>query len=113
MNAEELKDLVAYFVSGGNPKHPVYKRPKSNKPLNIELISAIYGVPSDAKKQKDVTKIIQQYLDARDYDFTISNTVAGGDPAPGTVKTLVLKYKLDGKLYERKVPENGTVPFLY
>ena len=113
MNVDELKDLVAYFVSGGNPKHPVYKRPKSHKPLNIELISAIYGVPGDAKKQKDVTKIIQQYLDARDYDFTMSNTVAGSDPAPGTVKTLVLKYKLDGKLYEKKVPENGQMPFLY
>ena len=37
MNANELKDLVAYFVSAGNSKHPVYKRPKSNKKLNIEL----------------------------------------------------------------------------
>ena len=111
MNAEELKDLIAYFVSGGNLKHPVYKRPKSSKPLNIELISAIYGIPGDGKKQKDITKIIQQHLDLRDYDFTISNTVAGGDPAPGVVKTLLLKYKLDGKLYEKKVPENGSMPF--
>ncbi len=28
MNAEELKDLIAYFVSQGNAKHPVYKKPK-------------------------------------------------------------------------------------
>ena len=25
MNADELKDLFAYFVSGGNNEHPVYK----------------------------------------------------------------------------------------
>lgn len=81
-------------------------------PINIELIGAIYGVPGDAEKQKDVTQIIQQYLDARDYDFTISNTVAGGDPAPGIVKTLVLMYKLDGKLYEKKIPENEQISFL-
>ena len=52
MNADELKDLFAYFVSGGNNRHPVYKRPKSNKKLNIELISAVYGVPGNAKMQK-------------------------------------------------------------
>ena len=113
MNAEELKDLVAYFVSGGNNRHPVYKKPKSNKKLNIELISALYGVPGDSKKQKDVLQIIQQHLNVRDYDFAITNNVAGGDPAPGTKKTLILKYKIDGKLVEKKVPENGNVPFLY
>ena len=98
---------------GREPKHPFYKKIRPGKPLNIELISALYGVPGNAKKQKDVSKIIQQHLDARDYDFTISNTVAGGDPAPGVVKTLVIKYKLDGKLIEKKVPENGQMPFLY
>ena len=113
MNAEELKDLFAYFVSGGNNRHPVYKRPKSNKKLNIELISAVYGVPGNAKMQKDVRKIIQQHLDARDYEFNITNTVAGGDPAPGVKKVLLLKYKMDGKLMEKKVAENSAVPFLY
>ena len=28
MNAEELKDLIAYFVSQGNKRHAVYKKSK-------------------------------------------------------------------------------------
>ena len=31
MNAEELKDLIAYLVSQGNPRHSVYRRPRQNK----------------------------------------------------------------------------------
>ena len=27
MNADEVKDLIAYFVSQGNPKHSVYQKP--------------------------------------------------------------------------------------
>jgi putative heme-binding domain-containing protein len=111
MNAEELKDLIAYFVSEGNSKHPVYRKPKSNKKLDIELISAVYGIAGDSKRQMDVSKPIQQYLDARDYDFAMTNTVAGRDPAPGVKKVLLLRYKLNGKLLERKIGENGTVPF--
>jgi len=113
MNAEELKDLIAYFVSQGNPKHAVYKRPKtvnlSVKPLNIELISAIYGAPDDSKKSMDVRKVLQQQLDLRDYNFAISNNLVGRDPAPGIVKTLTLKYTLDGKSITKTVRENETI----
>jgi putative heme-binding domain-containing protein len=111
MNAGELKDLIAYFVSGGNSKHLVYRKPKSNKKLDIELISAVYGAPGDPKNQMDVSHIIKQYLNARDYDFAMTNTVAGRDPASGVMKVLLLKYKLNGKIIEKKVPENGRVPF--
>ena len=31
MNAEELKDLIAYFVSQGNARHKIYKKPRSKK----------------------------------------------------------------------------------
>ena len=103
--------LIAYFVSQGNNRHPVYRKPKSNKKLDIELISAVYGAPGDPKKQMDVSHIIKQYLNARDYDFAMTNTVAGRDPAGGVIKVLLLKYKLNGKIIEKKVPENGRVPF--
>ena len=42
----------------------------------------------------------------------MTNQVAGRDPAPGTVKILELKYKLDGKTFERTIRENDVVPFL-
>ena len=31
MNAEELKDLMAYFVSQGNKRHAIYRKPKTKK----------------------------------------------------------------------------------
>jgi len=111
MNADELKDLVAYFVSQGNNRHPVYKRPKSTKKLDIEIISAIYGEEGNSKRSMDVGKKIQQYFDAREYEFEISNSFAGRDPAGGTVKVLLLKYKFNGKTISKKIPEGGLVSF--
>jgi len=111
MNADELKDLIAYFVSQGNSRHPVYKRPKSTKKLDIEITSAIYGVEGNAKRSMDVSKTMKQYLDAREYEFEITNTFAGRDPAPGTPKVLLLKYKFNGKTFSKKIKENGLVSF--
>jgi hypothetical protein len=45
------------------------------------------------------------------YDFDMTNKFAGKDPAGGVVKTLNLKYKLDGKTYTKKIRENGVVSF--
>ena len=96
MNADELKDLIAYFVSQGNYRHPVYKRPKPTKKLGIEITTAIYGVEGNAQRSMDVSKTIKQYLDAREYEFEITNTFTGRDPAPGIPKVLLLKYNFNG-----------------
>ncbi len=111
MNADELKDLIAYFVSQGNYRHPVYKRPKPTKKLGIEITTAIYGVEGNAQRSMDVSKTIKQYLDAREYEFEITNTFTGRDPAPGIPKVLILKYKFNGKTFSKKIKENGLVSF--
>ena len=108
MNTEELKDLIAYFVSGGDRKHKVF-RPLQK--LEVEIISAIYGEPANPKRQMDVRKVIQKQLDSMLYDFAMTNKLAGKDPAGGIVKVLDLKYKLNGKTYAKKIRENGIVSF--
>ena len=108
MNAEELKDLVAYFVSGGDPRHKVYR---SGKKLEVELISAMYGEDGNPKKQMDVRKVIQRQLDAWQYDFAITNKLVGRDPAGGIFKVLHLTYKHKGKTFNKKIKENGIVSF--
>ncbi|MFT5109254.1 MAG: putative heme-binding domain-containing protein [Pseudoalteromonas tetraodonis] len=115
MNADELKDLIAYFVSQGNPKHSVYQKPKkpnlSAKKLNIQLVSAVYGVADDTGKQMDVRKQVKRNIDLRDYDFAMTNALAGRDPAPGIPKVLIIKYTLDGKTVTKTIAENSRIPW--
>ena len=109
MNAEELKDLIAYFVSGGDRKHKVFR---SLKKLQVELISALYGEDGNPTGQIDLRPPIQKELNAQQYDITVSNSFAGKDPARGIVKVLNLTYKLEGKTYSKKFGENLTVSFI-
>ena len=60
----------------------------------------------------DVREVIQTQLDNWQYDFVMTNKLAGKDPASGTVKILDLKYKLNGKTYTKKIRESGTVSFV-
>ncbi len=108
MNPEELKDLIAYFVSCGDKRHKIFRPLKK---LQIEIISAIYGEAGNSKRQMDVKKAIQKQLNDWQYEFSMTNKLAGKDPAGGTVKVLDLKYKLNGKTYSKKIRENGTVSF--
>jgi hypothetical protein len=88
---------------------PVYR--KEGKKLNIELVSAIYGIKDDPKRQMDVKQQLQEQLDAHKYDCQMTNALAGRDPAYGVVKTLMLKYKLNGKEISKTINEFG-YPFL-
>ncbi|MDB0030305.1 c-type cytochrome [Opitutales bacterium] len=108
MNANELKDLIAYFVSAGDPKHKVFR---STKKLAIELINAVYGQEGNPEKQIGVKSIIQNKINQMEYEFVMNNVVAGKDPANGVVKILELTYKLDGKTHTKKVRENQSLSF--
>ena len=108
MNANELKDLIAYFVSAGDPKHKVFR---STKKLAIELINAVYGQEGNPEKQIGVKSIIQNKINQMEYEFVMNNEVAGKDPANGVAKTLELTYKLDGKTHTKKIRENQTLSF--
>ena len=87
MNAEEMKDLIAFFVSEGNPKHTVYKKPRSNKKLDIELLSAVYGVAGDAKKQMDVRQALQTRLGPTRVRLCHNQSGRRGRPGPGNCQS--------------------------
>jgi len=104
-----MKNLIAYFISGGDPKHKVFNHLKK---LNIQLVRALYGEEGNPQRQMDVKPIIQKKLDSMNYDFAMTNQLAGKDPAGGVVKTLELEYKLDGKTIKKKFRENQLVSFV-
>ena len=109
MNAEELKDLFAYFVSSGDRKHKVFRPIKK---LAIEIIKAVYGQEGNPKKQMDISSIFKRQIKEYEYVFPMTNELAGKDPANGVKKTLELTYKLDGKTYSKKIGEGQNVSFI-
>jgi len=78
-------------------------------PVKLEIVKAEYGA---GEKVKDVTEVLSKY--AKNYRIlflpsTSYNQSLGGDPAPGVVKQLKIKYRIDGKEGEVTLSENATI----
>ena len=79
------------------------------KPVKLEIVKAEYGA---GEKIKDVTDVLRKY--AKNYRIlflpsTSYNQSLGGDPAPGVVKQLKIRYRIDGKEGEVTLSENATI----
>jgi hypothetical protein len=79
------------------------------KPVKLEIVKAEYGA---GKTQRDVTETLQKDVG----DFPVINLHSpsynktfGGDPAPGAVKQLVVKYRIDGKSGNASFAENAVI----
>lgn len=57
---------------------------------------AVYGVPGDPARTRDVRAQVQHMVDAGADRFEVARMAAGDDPAFGVVKTLVVEYAVDG-----------------
>ncbi|MCX6873590.1 MAG: glycosyl hydrolase [Verrucomicrobia bacterium] len=66
-------------------------RPPAPKdaPPKLVVVTATYGVPGDAQRSRDVRSVLQGLIDAGERTLQVARLAAGGDPAQGTVKTLV------------------------
>ncbi len=65
--------------------------------LKITVDRAVYGVPDDPKRTRDVRRQVQKLVEGGTYDFLVASLAAEGDPAFGTVKTLIVEYTVNGK----------------
>ena len=77
--------------------------------MKLEILKAEYG---EGGQMKDVTAILRRY--ARNYRVIFLpsssyNESFGGDPAPGVVKHLKVRYRIDGKEGEATLNEDATV----
>ena len=63
---------------------------------------ATYGVPGNPDRTRDVREKVQQKVDAGERSFQVASLVEGGDPAPNTLKTLVVDYVIGGNHYTVK-----------
>jgi HEAT repeat protein len=78
-------------------------------PVELEIVKAQYGA---GEKMKDVTETLRKY--AKNYRIiflpsTSYNESFDGDPAPGVVKQLKIKYRIGGKEGDVSLNENATI----
>jgi hypothetical protein len=85
-----------------------FTQPKPRKELIVSL--AEYGADD---KWKDVTSIVNRQISGGALYFQGTNTLFGGDPAPGVVKSLVLNYTLDADEFITTFGENAWVRLQY
>ncbi len=83
--------------------------PSSPPPPKAVVVKAIYGVPGDAARTRDVKTAVQKLLDEGVTSFEVASLAAGGDPAFGTVKTLTVQYTIDGKPHSASGKDPETV----
>jgi len=86
---------------------PEAEAPAAPGTPKIVIIKAVYGVPGDATKQVDLTEKIRKQVADGALKVKGSNDFAGGDPAHGVKKKLVLEYTLNGKTVKTTADENA------
>ncbi|MEZ6143856.1 MAG: hypothetical protein R3B91_00180 [Planctomycetaceae bacterium] len=116
MQTPELKDDATPVVLkiaekiGGDQKQIIEQLSKAGlEKVKLEIVQAEYGAGTT---QKNVTDILQEQV--RDFPLiTLKsnsyNTSFGGDPAPGVVKELKVRYRIDGKEGEASFAENAPI----
>ena len=75
----------------------------------VKIIKATYGA---GERVKDVTTIVQDNVGPLPFVILSNpsyNSAFGGDPAPGTVKKLVIEYEIAGKTAEASFAENSPI----
>lgn len=62
----------------------------------IAIEKAVYGVPGDAQRTRDVRAKLQHLVDTGEFIFGVARMAEGDDPAVMVVKTLNIEYVVDG-----------------
>jgi class 3 adenylate cyclase len=99
---ELVKRKLKNIVRGG--EFQCYRLSISEIPFKI--IEAIYGTD---KNSVDVTRELTSQIKGSKIDTLVINQFLGGDPDPGVVKTLRVKYLRNGEDYTREVQEGARI----
>jgi hypothetical protein len=90
------------------------KKPTIPAPEPVALVrieKAIYGVPGDPKRTRDVRAKLQALLDAGEFDIGVTRMAAGDDPAYNVVKTLDVDYTIGGTSHNVVAKDPDTISF--
>lgn len=73
---------------------------------NLTILEAEYG---DGETVNDVTAAISSQIDADTIEMKVSSFALGGDPVPGSVKTLYIRYQNSLGQFEAQLSEGATL----
>ena len=77
----------------------------------VKVEKAVYGVPGDTKRTRDVRAKLQAILDGGETSIAVSRLAAGDDPAYGVVKMLDAVYTVGGTTYDVIGKDPDTIVF--
>ncbi len=96
-----IKTLRVEYTVDGKPHTATGTDPEMLRlvlrPHAIVVRKAVYGVPGDPVRTRDVTAKVQRLVDRGECAFQVARMAEGDDPAYLVVKTLRVEYTMDGK----------------
>lgn len=81
--------------------------PAPPPPVLVER--AVYGVPNDPQRSRDVREKVQRLVAAGEFTFQVARLAEGDDPAPNIIKTLGVDYSITGKVYSVKAQDPSQI----
>jgi len=118
LTLEPSGSVFVVFRAASGKDQPVVSLARNGKPLfsampeppvQVVVRSALYGVPNDPQRTRDVAEKVRRLLERGEYSFPVSAMAEGGDPAHNVIKTLTVEYSIDGKPHLVKADDSGTV----
>ena len=73
-------------------------------PKKLEIVKAVYG---GKDRWHDVASLLDSRIVGNRLNFGVNNLSTGFDPAPGIIKSLRVKYRLDEVEFDEEIKENS------
>ena len=100
LSLEPSGSVFVVFRKGAAAADPVVAMARDGEAIfslaaptpKIAIAKAVYGVPGDPQRSRDVSAKVQQLADAGERELQVSRLAEGDDPAFKVVKTLTVDY---------------------
>ena len=111
--------VFVVFRQGAGAFDPVVSVTLDGRPIEpapelkgtVRVGKAVYGVPGDPKRSRDVRAKLQAIVDGGESSFQVSRLAAGDYPAYNVVKTLEADYTAGGKSFKMNGKDPETISF--